>query len=717
MAYQNLRAATGCRIFNAQVFTGRAYNTTIAYKPEELSTSMCLHGMWKPINYTQLQYPLPNSVLVDEGCLDPGYGPLFEESGDINSPGTAPYFSYPANVVLLNPAWKSCTTGMYGVYDPPRMLNQATAMVPVASSVLHAAPGAFVTPSYAPATPIPTIGTPQGEAKASSSSPKALAGSDSEMQPSVPEADASKSNPASRTASPNDDGHYSKYSTSNDRFSGHIDSLSSKDPSEDGSILIGTSIVASVTQMSAESPDFIQPNPSLGPSTSSTLVQTPNLGSVIASVFAFMPSPMAEAATQKPVTSPEGSGPGDVAPSVSNPPSFIVNGITTALRAEAPEPARTQLISFGGQGETLRQASTQIVLGGQTANPGGPAISASGVTVSIPALPDPNVDSNPDAAPPLAEAVYTVGGQTFVANPTRIAIQRSTIKAGEIPLTISGTPIRLQSSGNLIVGDSTFQVSPTKADPQASTAVPSAQSYVVGDQTFRGNPSALSMAGTTLSAGESGIDIAGTMVSLQPSGGLIIGDSTVLMSPTDSSSEFPAATTEHGPVLVIGGQTLQANPTSISLAGSVLTAGGSAMTVEGTRISLGTSGGLIVGDSTFPIKPIGVSTEFTTTSMLHHTTGVQSTDSISTADPLSGTTIASDGSEVPIGGTLISMKAPVNSISSSGATLASSLSQLAQPTQTASKGPATKLRGGMGLLLKMIASSVAALLLGCINLL
>jgi len=707
VAYQNLGADTNCQYLFATDLQGPLYNTTIAYNPGDLSTSRCFEGDWKAINYTEMQYPPPNSLVTDCVVVGKGYRDDSPTWGtDIVA--TTPALSWPPGLSLVDLSWATCEEWGLGAYDPPRMLGEATAMVPITSTTVPAAPGMPVVPNHAPATPTPSTATRQHEVPSPASllnSPmeasavshsKAWPESRSQVQSALLDGDTSSNDPASKTLRPENTKSHVEDSISHNSFPSEKSIPSPNEPSRTGLISVDASTVASSRQMNAQSDFDIS----------------------VANVFALMPDSTVEPAINKPNLLPTSSGgfdPVDLALSTLRPPSNVVNDVPTALQTYTRGPSRIQVINVGGQSITLSQASAEAMVGDQTATPGGPAVNVPGATVSVPTFPDPNVGSNSDANSPLAEAIYTVGGQTLVANPTGIAIQGSTIRAGQPPLTIAGTPIRLQSSGNLVIGDSTFQVStiqasPAKADPEAA---PSAQIYTINDQTLRGNPSAISVAGTTLLAGESGIDIAGTLVSLQPSGGLIIGDSTILMSPT---AGVPDVATESAPALVVGGQTLHANPTSISLAGSVLTAGGSGVTIEGTRISLGTSGGLIVGDSTFPIKPIGVSRESSTTPVSPHTTGVQSTDASSTAVSLSGTMIVSDGAEITIGGTLISMKAPVDSTSSSGATLASSSGQLTQPTQTASKGSEAKLRG-IGPLLKVIAGSVAALFLGCINLL
>ncbi len=82
------------------------------------------------MNYTDIQYPPP-----------------YRECGE-----TSPYFSFPADITLLDPAWSACKINAYGGFDPPRALNKAAALVsnPVPSATLDPDPGTVTTSIAAP---------------------------------------------------------------------------------------------------------------------------------------------------------------------------------------------------------------------------------------------------------------------------------------------------------------------------------------------------------------------------------------------------------------------------------------------------------------------------------------------------------------------------------------------------------------------------------------
>lgn len=161
--YEKIHAATFLTRLGVDA-TGEIYNTTVAYRPEQLSTSICFHwyAAFEAINYTQLQYPPPNSLLSH--CVMPGHGPDWTPASETDYViAASPMFSYPQDVTLLVPTWKLCTlTNIIGALDPPHTLGPATAMDPVSSSSPAAAPAAHITPTDAPATPTPSAKEPIG---------------------------------------------------------------------------------------------------------------------------------------------------------------------------------------------------------------------------------------------------------------------------------------------------------------------------------------------------------------------------------------------------------------------------------------------------------------------------------------------------------------------------------------------------------------------------
>ena len=132
-----------------------------------------------------------------------------------------------------------------------------------------------------------------------------------------------------------------------------------------------------------------------------------------------------------------------------------------------------------------------------------------------------------------ASSVYTVGDQTFAANPTGFVLGGTSMKPGGPPVTISGTTVSLGSSGNLVIGTNTFALPSSSGSPV----------FTVGGQTFTANPTAINIAGTSIIKGGPGITVSGTPISLGASG-LVIGTSTISL-PQSTNAVFK-----------VGGQTL-----------------------------------------------------------------------------------------------------------------------------------------------------------------
>ena len=131
----------------------------------------------------------------------------------------------------------------------------------------------------------------------------------------------------------------------------------------------------------------------------------------------------------------------------------------------------------------------------------------------------------------------------------------------------------------------------TQSHPKTSAGVSISAHPIVtaaGHTLTISDPSAVSIAGTTITPGGAGVEIGDTTVSLGPSGNIVLGD----------SGSHPESL-----VVTIAGNIITANPTSFDLAGSPVTAGGPEVTVSGVAVSLGSSGNLIVGGASGEATP------------------------------------------------------------------------------------------------------------------
>ena len=130
IAYNGLEAFISCTSYG-NVARGKAYNTTIAYAPAYLSTSISARAeqtcAFTEIIYTELaNYPY--------------------------SDGSSLILSLPSELSSVDPAWSTCVPNSYGAFDPPSTLHQATALTGVPPVSIHAAPGGHVGVAYRPAT-------------------------------------------------------------------------------------------------------------------------------------------------------------------------------------------------------------------------------------------------------------------------------------------------------------------------------------------------------------------------------------------------------------------------------------------------------------------------------------------------------------------------------------------------------------------------------------
>ena len=172
-----------------------------------------------------------------------------------------------------------------------------------------------------------------------------------------------------------------------------------------------------------------------------------------------------------------------------------------------------------------------------------------------------------------------MAGQTFTPNPSAFSIAGTTISASGPAVTISGTVVGLGQHRALRIGSSTIKL------PIPSNIVPS-KAYTAADQVFTPNPSAFSTAGTTISAGGPAATVNGTVISLDPSGTLVIGSGTIPLLPQTaiSSSDVDIDGLDviaHSSFAVVDGVTVSAAAAGITVSGRVvsLEAGGAALDI------------------------------------------------------------------------------------------------------------------------------------------
>lgn len=281
---------------------------------------------------------------------------------------------------------------------------------------------------------------------------------------------------------------------------------------------------------------------------------------------------------------------------VHNAGSGVSQGITS--------PEQTTRVTVGTIGTApvvIIGPSSVVIVGSQTLQPGGPAITVGGQPVFLPpsataivvggttsGLPQVLTPTTQHQPPPI----LTIGSSTLTGNAATqyFIAPGQTLTAGGT-VVIDDTTISLAPSASFIViGGSTQLLAP------AATAAPE---IIIGGSAITansGNPGAAPtfvISGTTLAPGQVRT-IDGTIVSLAPSGSFIVIGGSTQMLPNAVAPTITAP-----PEIVVGGSTFTAQlgnpdgaPTFV-VSGQTLVPN-QVITVDGTTISLGPSGSFVV---------------------------------------------------------------------------------------------------------------------------
>lgn len=240
-------------------------------------------------------------------------------------------------------------------------------------------------------------------------------------------------------------------------------------------------------------------------------------------------------------------------------------------------------------GQELVPDPSGMIIEGSSLLPGGSAVTISDTPISLGSSGILVVGSSTILLPtqlgpsftPFATKAFTVAGQTFTPNPLAFPIAGTTLSAGGPAVTVSGTVISLGPSGALAIGSSTVALLPT---------------YTVAGQTFTLLSSAVAIAGTTISAGGPAATIDGTIISVQPSGTLIVGSSTIpLLIPQSTFSSD----------VNIDGFDVELKPTFAVVDGVMVSPGAAGVTISGEVVSLEAGGKTLdVGTGRFALPPM-----------------------------------------------------------------------------------------------------------------
>ncbi len=143
----------------------------------------------------------------------------------------------------------------------------------------------------------------------------------------------------------------------------------------------------------------------------------------------------------------------------------------------------------------------------------------------------------PFLSQPPKSSTINVAGHAMTAAPDNIAVLGTTFYRGALGVTLDGTAISLDTSGQLIVGTKTIALSRVSmslgdsivGDPtnELRSDVPDPFITTIADQAVTVFPTAVAFAGTTLALSAKGETINGTIGELGTKGGHVVGGKTV----------------------------------------------------------------------------------------------------------------------------------------------------------------------------------------------
>ena len=641
----------------------------------------------------------------DLACPTWGLGRSTAANGSVITtigPQWLPLVVAPIEIFSLDPKWASICTGMFrmqfysttvALFDPPTALTPVSLLVPT--------PPARPTPTPVPTPADPTTVSERATSYAEAAKPASLP-NDSAAPPARtgdPGKEGLSQSPVAASADPASPPQNSAASSRNkgnppadpplDPKVSSISSVAGDPPADPPSNPKASSVSAVVGDPPAESiaPSSTAPDPPpdpkvpivpVPPSGEDPQAQTQDLGAIIYNAFGRSgPEVEASSTTSLP---PESIFTIGAQTFTVNPTGFKINdaaispgGTAHTVDGTAISLDQSGNLAIGSSTVSLTTSSsiTILTVAGQTFTPnpsaffiadsivsaGGPAVTVNGTAINLDqsgalAIGSTTISLTNASPTPFAPNAFTVAGQTFTPNPSAISIAGTTISADGPAVTISGTIVSLGSNGALEIDSSTISL-PTLSE------TPPNKIYTVAGQTFTLNPSAFPIAGTIVSAGGSAVTIDGTIISLDPSGALAIGSSTIDLS---NLSDPPSSK-----VYTVAGQTFTPNPSAFPIANTVMSAGGPAVTINGTTVSLQPSGTLLIGSSTIPFLTTPAPSDINIDGF-----DINAQSSFIVVD---GVTLVPAAAGVTISGTLVSLEA-------GGATLDVGTGRFALPTAT-----------------------------------
>ncbi|KAI9714133.1 MAG: hypothetical protein M1812_006461 [Candelaria pacifica] len=262
----------------------------------------------------------------------------------------------------------------------------------------------------------------------------------------------------------------------------------------------------------------------------------------------------------------------------------------------------TYLTAFAGQ--PVSSNSYGVMVGSQPITAGAPRVVFSGSSISLNTNGLLVVGSTqtfavgPSPSPSLA-ALAIVGGQPVIQNNAgNVVVAGSQLTPGGPTVTISGTPVFINSQSGLVIGSQTV----TRIQAATPLSPPTTLAAAGGVPIVRLGPSDIQLGSSRLIPGGSTVTVSGTPVYLDSSTNLVIGSRTVAAAASSTTSPPMTLATVGGQPIVIH------NPSNIEVGGTQLDAGGSTITVNGTPVHLDSSTKLVVGSQIITFAVVATQT-------------------------------------------------------------------------------------------------------------
>ena len=300
--------------------------------------------------------------------------------------------------------------------------------------------------------------------------------------------------------------------------------------------------------------------------------------------------------------------------------SNIVSLLPASTSEEAPGVEHDEIpvpesgvkeVTVGGQVVSISPSG--IFLNGISYSVGGPAISLpGGVVTLVPESASGKANENEYQIIPVPGSgvkQLTVGDQILSISPSGAFFDGTSYSVGGPAISLPGAVVSLAPT-------STIQGTPgLDDDPAKDSDSLTSNIEIIDGHTVISTPSGLAIDGSSILPGSSPITISNTVISLSPSNTLVVGSSSVTLSPQSFSALGHFLPGAHPAGFVIGdstttfsdgahpltvdGLTIQAKSTAILVDGIVLQPGGTGAMVHGSSVSLNQGGTLEIGPPPF----------------------------------------------------------------------------------------------------------------------